>query len=135
MRGALVDRCDRCSALLVKMRDEQHGAMQAVYEDLAAQRDWPIGSGQLLDAWQWHQLVMFAFAVEQGWDPKLLPALDGRGLVLTTRQKQSRLTKRQGAELIEFAKAWATEHDVEVREWDEDGNQISGAHNALAQAA
>lgn len=126
MRGALVDRCDRCNAMLVKMRDDQHGAMQAVYEDLAAQRDWPMGSGQLLDAWQWHQLVMFAFAVEKGWDPKLLPALDGRGLVLTTRQKQSRLTKRQGAELIEFAKAWATEHGVEVREWDEDGNLISG---------
>jgi hypothetical protein len=41
------------------------------------------------------------------------------------RQKQSRLTKRQGSELIEFAKAWATEHDVVVREWDEDGNLIT----------
>lgn len=126
MRGALVDRCDRCGALLVKMDHGQHGAMEAVYEDLAAQRDWPIGSGQMLDPWQWHQLVMFAFAVEKGWDPKLLPALDGRGLVLTTRQKQSRLTKRQGSELIEFAKAWATEHGVVVREW-EDGRLLRAA--------
>jgi hypothetical protein len=125
VRGALVDRCDRCGALLVKMQHDQHAAMEAVYEDLAAQRDWPMGSGQMLDAWQWHQLVMFAFAVEMGWDPKLLPALDGRGMVLTTRQKQSRLTKRQGSELIEFAKAWATEHGVVVREWDEDGNLVT----------
>lgn len=126
-RGSLVDRCHRCNALLVKMTPEQHGAMQAVYEDLAAFRDWPIRSGQMLDAWQWHQLVLFAFAKEMGWDPVLAPALDGSGLVLVMRQKQSRLTKRQGSELIEWAKAWATNHGVQVREWDEDGNLITEA--------
>jgi hypothetical protein len=93
VRGALVDRCDRCGALLVRMRQDQHAAMEAVYEDLAGQRDWPMGSGQMLDAWQWHQLVLFAFAKEQGWNPVLAPALDGGGLVLVMRQKQSRLTR------------------------------------------
>lgn len=126
-RGALVDRCDRCNALLVKMTDEQHGAMQAVYEDLAAYRDWPIGSGEHLDPWQWHQLVLFAFAKEMGWDPVLAPALDGGGMVMVTRQKQSRLTRKQGSELIEWAKAWATNHGVQVREWDPDGNLITEA--------
>jgi hypothetical protein len=127
VKGSLVDRCDKCGALLVRMRQDQHAAMEAVYEDLAAQRDWPMGSGQMLDAWQWHQLVLFAFAKEQGWNPVLAPALDGGGLVLVMRQKQSRLTRRQGSELIEFAKAWATHHDVVVREWDEEGNLISAA--------
>lgn len=136
MRGALVDRCHRCNALLVKMTHEQHGAMQAVYEDLAGQRDWPVGSGNMLDSWQWHQLMLFAFAKEMGWDPVLAPALDGGGLVLVTRQRQSRLTKKQGNELIEFATAWATNNGVVVREWDQDGNPIPGTHlEELARAA
>lgn len=117
-RGYLVDRCDRCSALLVRMTQAQHAAAEAVYEDLAAQRDWPIGSGRYLESWQWHQLILFAFAKEQGWSPVLLPSLDGDGLVMTTRTRQSRLTKRQGSELIEFAKAWAANHGVEVRAWE-----------------
>lgn len=114
MKGALVDRCDRCGAVLVKMKHGQHGAVEAVYEDLASQRDWPIGSGNMLDAWQWHQLMLFAFAREQGWNPVLLPSLDGDGLVMTTRVKQSRLTKRQGSELIDFAKAWAAQNGVRL---------------------
>jgi hypothetical protein len=124
MRGALVDRCHRCNALLVRMQPEQHGAMQAVYEDLAALRDWPIGSGTYYDAWQWHQLVLFAFAKEMGWDPVLAPALDGGGMVMVMRQKQSRLTKKQGSELIEWAKAWATTHGVQTREWDQDTGEL-----------
>lgn len=119
MRGALVDRCDRCGHLLVKMTNAQHAAVEAVYEDLAEQRDWPIGSGRMLEAWQWHQLVLYAFAKEKGWNPVLLPALDGDGLVMVARTKQSRLTKAQGSELIEFAKAWATNHGVVVREWED----------------
>lgn len=119
MRGALVDRCDRCGHLLVKMHQGQHAAVEAVYEDLAAQRDWPVGSGTMLEPWQWHQLIVFAFAKEQGWNPVLLPSLDGDGLVMVTRTKQSRLTKRQGSELIEFAKAWAANNGVQVREWGE----------------
>lgn len=134
-RGSLVDRCDRCGHLLVRMTPTQHGAMQALYEDLAAQRDWPVGSGQMISTWQWHQLVLFAFAKEQGWNPVLLPALDGEGLILVTRQKQSRLTKAQGSELIEFAKAWATEHGVVVREWDEEGNLIVSDSGPLRKAA
>lgn len=124
-RGALIDRCDRCGALLVKMQADQHAAVEAVYEDLSEQRDWPIGSGTRLAKWQWHQLVLFAFAKEKGWNPILVPALDGQGLVMLVRARQSRLTKRQGSELIEFAKAWATEHGVVVREWDENGKLIS----------
>lgn len=126
VRGALIDRCDRCGALLVRMRPDQHAAVEAVYEDLAWQVDHPHVNGLRLEPWQWHQLMLFAFAKEKGWDPVLVPSLDGDGLVMLVRNKQSRLTKRQGSDLIEFAKAWAVTHGAVVREWDEDGNLICG---------
>jgi len=123
-RGALVDRCDRCGALLVKMQQRQHAAVQAIYEGMAEQLDLPAGSGNRLEADDWHQVMVHAFAKEQGWDPKLLPSLDGQGTVLAVRPRQSRLTKRQGADLIEFCRAYAINRGAVVREWDEDGNQI-----------
>ena len=128
MRGALVDRCDRCGALLVKMQPKQHAAVQAIYEDVASQLDLPAGSGNMLEADDWHQVMMHAFAKEQGWDPKLLPSLDGQGMVLAVRPRQSRLTRRQGAELIEFCRAYAINRGAVLREWDEHGNLIAGPH-------
>lgn len=125
MRGALVDRCDRCGALLVKMHHVQHAIVQAVYEDLSAQLDFPAGSRQMLEPEEWHQIMVAAYAKEKGWKQKMLPALDGDGFVMVMRQKQSRLTKRQGDELIEFARAYATGRGAELREWDEDGNLIA----------
>lgn len=126
IRGALVDRCDRCGALLVRMRPDQHAAVEAVYEDLSWQVDHPQVPGLKLEPWQWHQLMLFAFAKEKGWNPVLMPSLDGAGLVLLIRNKQSRLTKRQGSELIEFAKAFAVENGAVLREWDEYGHLVAG---------
>lgn len=102
--------------MLVKMKHDQHAAVEMVYLELAEQLDWPVGSGIKRTAWQWHQLMLAAFAEEQGWQPEFLPALVGGGLVMTTRTKQSRLTKRQGSELIEFAKSWAIDNGVVLRE-------------------
>lgn len=113
-RGYLVDRCDRCNAVLVRMTPEQHAAVEMVYVELAEQLDWPRGSGIKRTPWQWHQLMLDAFVQEQGWKPEYLPSLLGGGFTMTTRQKQSRLTKRQGSELIEFAKSWAIDNGVEL---------------------
>lgn len=135
VRGALVDRCDRCGALLVRMRQDQHAAVEAVYEDLAWQVDHPKVPGMRLEPWQWHQLMLFAFAKEKGWNPQLVPSLDGDGLVMLVRNKQSRLTKRQGSELIEFAKSSAIEYGAVLREWDEHGNLIAGERPPLRMAA
>lgn len=115
-RGTLVDRCDRCGSWLRPMTAEQHAAAEAVYGEIAEQLEWPAGSGLKRTPWQWHQLMLAAFAEEQGWKPEFLPSLDGDGLVMVTRTKQSRLTKRQGSELIEFAKAWAVNHGVHLHE-------------------
>ena len=114
VRGALVDRCDRCGAFLRPMVPDQHAAVEAVYTELSKQIDWPRGSGIMRTPWDWHQLMLSAFAEEQGWKPQFLPALNGSGLVMTTRQKQSRLTVKQGAELKHFARAWAIEQGAEL---------------------
>lgn len=94
------------------MEPWQHGDVEALYADLAEQLDWPIGSGIKLSKWQWHQLMMGAFAEEKGWKPEFLPSLSGTGFVMATREKQSRLTKKQGQELVHFANAWAANQGV-----------------------
>lgn len=114
--GYLVDRCDRCGSVLRAMTPEQHAAVEVVYGELAKQIDWPRGSGVMRTPWEWHQLMLAAFAEEQGWNPTFLPSLTGKGFVMTTRQKQSRLTKRQGSELIEFAKSWAVQNGAVLSE-------------------
>lgn len=108
------------------MTPEQHAAVEAVYEDLAWQLDYPPRSGQMWDPWSWHQIILGLFAEEQGWElPKFVPTPRGAPIAVM-RQKQSRLTKRQGADLIEFAKAYAAGRGAAVREWDEAGNLIGG---------
>lgn len=118
-RGALVDRCDRCGHLLVRMTPAQHAAVEAVYEDMAAQLDYPAGSRQMLDAFEWHQVMVASYAEHMGWQPKMLPTTEGGTLVPVMRQKQSRLTKAQGSELIEFTKAYAVNRGAELREWEQ----------------
>lgn len=117
-RGSLVDRCDRCGHLLVKMVHAQHAIVEAVYEDMAEQLDFPIGTGHKLEAEEWHQIMVAAYAKEKGWKQKMLPALDGDGFVMVMRQKQSRLTKRQGDELIEFCRAYALGRGAQLREFE-----------------
>jgi hypothetical protein len=104
MRGALVDRCDRCGHMLVRMTPAQHAAVEAVYEDMAGQLDYPAGSGEMLQPWEWHQVMVASYAEYKGWQPKMLPTTESGTLVPVMRQKQSRLTKGQGSELIEFTK-------------------------------
>lgn len=115
-RGALVDKCDRCGAWLAKMEASQHRAVEAVYAELAEQLDWPRGSGLKRTPWQWHQLMLAAFAEEQGWKPEFLPALNGTGFVMATRMKQSRLTRKQGQELKHFVRSWAIDNGVVLRD-------------------
>lgn len=93
-----------------------------IYKELSEQLDWPRGSGIKRDPWVWHQLMMAGFIKAQGWQVEFLPELEGSGLMPIMRAKQSRLTKRQGSELLEFAKSWALDqgvvlHEPESEEW------------------
>lgn len=119
MRGALVDRCDRCGHLLVRMNPRQHAAVEAVYEDMVEQLDFPEGSGQMWDTWGWHQIMVGLFAEENGWQPKMVPTPSG-GMIPIVRTKQSRLTKAQGSELIEFCKAYAVNRGAALRVWEKE---------------
>ena len=110
----------------MKMHHVQHAIVQAVYEDIAVQLDFPEGSGEMLSPDEWHQVLVDAYSKEKGWTSRMVPALDGNGYVMLMRTKQSRLTKRQGDELIEFARAYATGRCAVLREWDQDGNLIAG---------
>lgn len=98
------------------MRPDQHRAVESVYGDIAEQADYPPGSGQRWDAWSWHQIMLGLFAEEQGWElPKFVPTPKG-GVIPVMRQKQSRLTDRQGQDLKHFARAWAIDHGVVLSE-------------------
>lgn len=134
MRGTLVDRCDRCNAILRPMTQAQHAAVEAIYEDLALQLDYPPDSGMRWDGWGWHQIMVGLFAEENGWEPKFVPTPKG-GMIPVVRSKQSRLTKRQGSDLIEFARSYAASRGAVVREWDEDGNPIPGTDIRMLKAA
>jgi hypothetical protein len=103
--------------VLVKMTHAQHAAVEAVYEDLAGQLDFPVGSGRMWDAWGWHQIMVGLFAEENGWQAAYVPTPKG-GMLPIVRTKQSRLTKRQGSELIEFVKAYAIERGAAVRDFE-----------------
>lgn len=127
MRGKLVDHCDRCGALLIPMLPRQHAAAEAVYEDMEGQLDYPPNSGEMLTDFEWHQVMVASYAEYKGWAPKMLPTTESGQLVPVIRQKQSRLTKRQGSELIEYIKAYAVNRGAVVREWDEDGNLVVDA--------
>lgn len=117
-RGYLVDRCDRCGCMLVKMQHAQHAIVQAVYEDIAEQLDFPAGSRQMLTPDEWHQVMVDGYAREKGWTSRMVPALDGSGYVMLMRTKQSRLTRRQGDELIEFARAYALGRGAHLRDFE-----------------
>jgi hypothetical protein len=104
--------------MLVKMQHVQHAIVQAVYEDLSQQCDYPPGSGQMLEPGEWHQVMLNGFAKEMGWTSKYLPSLDGRELVPVMRTKQSRLTRKQGDELIEFCRAYAVGRGAVLREFE-----------------
>lgn len=117
------------------MSAEQHSAVEAVYEDLAGQLDYPPSSGEMWDAWSWHQIILGLFAEAQGWPlPRFVPSESGAPIPVM-RQKQSRLTKRQGSDLIEFAKAYGGNRGAVIREWDEAGNLIDGTDLTALRAA
>lgn len=107
-RPALVDRCDVCASLLVPMTPGQHGDVEALYRDMAEQLDFPEDSGQKWDAYGWHQIMVAGYAEHKGWNPVVVPSPNGTGQpVLVMRTKQSRLTRKQGAELVHYANAYA----------------------------
>lgn len=118
-RGTLVDKCHKCGANVRQRTVEQNAAMHAVLAEIAAQRDWPRGTGQLLDVDQWKRLMMAAWERAQGQHAEIFPAVDGQGIDVVYR-RSSRLNKYEASELIEYMKAWAVDNGVVLHEPEQD---------------
>lgn len=120
-RGALVDRCWKCGTLLRRASPEQHAALEMALQDIAAQKDWPKGSGKLHGPSWWWQLIIAAFDRLKKVECELVPAIDGVGFdgngmdfVRGERRRRS-LNNVEISEIIEYTNAWAAEHGVKRR--------------------
>lgn len=114
-RGTLVDRCDKCGANVRQRTVEQNDALHATIAEIAAQRDWPRGTGQMLDVEQWKRLLMAGWERANGRGADIFPSVDGHGIDVVYR-RSSRLNKHEASELIEYVKAWAIDNGVELHE-------------------
>lgn len=96
---------------------DQSNALHAICGDLSRQRDWPRGSGEMLDTEAWKRLLISAWERAHGRPAAMYPALDGAGFDVVYR-RSSRLAKSEFSELLEFACAWAVENGVVLKERD-----------------
>ena len=114
---------------MAPMTPGQHSDVESLYEDMSRQIDFPPGSGVMHSHKMWHNIMMANYAEYKGWDPVFMPSINGTGAaLLVTRTQQSRLTKKQGAELVEYANAYAANRGVkrtatkrQIREMEESG--------------
>jgi GNAT superfamily N-acetyltransferase len=110
-----LDRCDSCNAVLIPRTLEQNDKYHAVVQDIADQRDWPKGSGQMLSVEVWKQLISAAFERAQGRGTGVYPAIDGHG-VDVVYWHSSRRGKKAMSELIEYAQAWAIDEGLTLHD-------------------
>lgn len=115
MTSYLVDRCPFCSRWIQRSTNDQLAALNAICGDISKQRDWPRGSGQMLDGGRWKRLIVAAWERAQGNLVDFYPAIDGEGFDIVFR-RTSRLSKQETSDLIEFARAWAANEGVTLRE-------------------
>lgn len=126
--GFLCDRCPYCRMWLRRASAAQHGAMQAVLEDIALQVHWPPKSGRLIGVSKWWQLIISAFdrhLAESEEAAELLPAIDGYGFdgngfdFVRGPRLRRRLNSAEIGEIIEYARAWAIQqYGVKFREFE-----------------
>ena len=112
-----LDRCDHCGKLLFPRTLEQNDKYHAVCQDIADQLDWPLGCGQKRTVNVWKQLISAAFERTQGRHTEMYPAIDGHG-VDVVYWSSARRGKKSMSELIEFATAFAVEHEVKLQDMD-----------------
>ena len=124
MRSSLVDRCWRCGQWLKRATPEQHGALQAVLEDLALQVPWPPESGNLIGVSRWWQLVIAAFDRLKKEECEVLPAIDGVGFdgngfdFVRGERRRRQLNSVEVGEIIEYTRAFAIEHGAKLRTFE-----------------
>jgi hypothetical protein len=105
-----IDRCPKCGTRLVQRSVEQNDKLHALLHDISEQKQW---AGQWLDVEDWKRLVTAAWERASGRQARMFPSLDGQGIDVVY-QRTSRLSKEEMAELIEYATAWAVQHEVRL---------------------
>jgi len=92
---------------------EQNDRFHAICHELSQQRQW---AGQTIDTEGWKRLLVdcWARATDRG-QGKVVPSLDGYSVVNLGIQTR-RLPVGEMSELIEFAQAYCTDHDVELHQ-------------------
>jgi hypothetical protein len=114
--GYLCDRCPKCGEWIEQCSPAQRTRFRIVCGDLAAQLDLPAGSGQKFNARTWKQILIAAWEKEiNDLDSPVVPALDGDGFEIIFR-RDSRLTKQEMSEVIEFAYAQGAQRGVRFTE-------------------
>lgn len=91
--------------------NEQNNLMWALLSEISRAK--PEGRKYSPEIWK------SLFMSEAGFKPIFEPSLDGRGVV-PIGYKSSRLAKAEFSELIECIRAYAAEHDVKLRDYDEE---------------
>lgn len=114
-RAALVDRCPFCNRWIRQRTPENNSAFHAILNDISEQRDWPKGSGVMLDVEQWKRLMISAYERAHGRRAEFFPAIDGQGFDVVYR-RSSKMSDIEMSEMKHFARAWAIENDVVLRE-------------------
>ena len=101
------------AAQMVKRRRtlEQNDYMWGLLSQIAEQQ---VYYGNRYSDDDWKQMLMWAWHKETGKKVKLLPSLDGEGVIPILSSRALRVAEM--SEFIEFIKAWGTQHGVEFRE-------------------
>jgi hypothetical protein len=99
------DYCPHCRRLIEQRTNHQNAAFLAVVQQIAAARDWPAGSGVLLDVPAWKQLLMRSWERVHERETLVVPAIDGVGITAQgfdiVYRRPSRLAKQEMSELTE----------------------------------
>lgn len=111
MTVVTLDRCPKCAAVLRQRTHEQNALLHATLGDIAAQVDWPRGSGQKLDIEAWKRLFTYAWERSEGRSVEIYPALDGHGMDIVVRHTH-RMSKEQLSSLCEYVIAQGVEWGV-----------------------
>lgn len=98
---------------------EQNKALHAALSDIAAQVE---HAGRKWDVLIWKRLLTAAWLREEGENPQMIPAVDGKGFDVVY-ERTSKLTVKQCASLIEWVLAFGAEHQVRFRAKDQWGGQ------------
>lgn len=103
-----VDRCDNCGAELIQRTLAQNDRYHAICTDIAQQVKW---AGEFRSVETWKQLLSAAYERARGSYSEVLPAIDGHGVDVVYRSS-ARRGKKDMANLITYAEAWASDNRV-----------------------